>query len=242
MQGVINNGIYGYTRWRHSDLLTSITSWYDKRFNTAINSTDIIYSPSVLYSISTLVKLKSNVGDKVMFFTPAYDAFFNTISYNERVIVEEKLELVDNEFVINFKSFEENIKDCAILLFCSPHNPVGKVWSLEELEKISEICKRNNVFIISDEIHMDVVFKKKHIPFIKVDNEVAIVTSPTKTFIFPGFIFSYAIISDKSLKERFEFQLKQADGLSSCSIPGLHATMYAYNHLGDYVDEMNDYI
>lgn len=240
----LSNGIYGYTRWRHEDFTNSVVKWYDKRFDYKIENNWVIYSPTVIYSLAELIRLTSSVGDKIMLLTPAYDAFFNVVNENERTLVTSDLVVENSAYVINKTDFEQKIKDVKVLVMCSPHNPVGKVWDKEELEYIIEVCKTNDVFIISDEIHMDIVFNKKHLPILKVSDykNMAIITSATKTFNFPSLIFSYNVIRNDKLREKFELKLKQANGLSSCSIPGLHATMYAYNNLENYLDEMNTYI
>lgn len=240
----LSNGIYGYTRWRHDDFTNSVVGWYQKRFSYEVENKWIVYSPTVIYSLAELIRLTSEINEKIMLFTPAYDAFFNVVKENDRELVTSDLVIENTTYVINKLDFEEKIKDCKVLVMCSPHNPVGKVWNLEELEYVINICKENNVFLISDEIHMDITFKKKHIPILKVSeyDNMAIITSATKTFNFPSLMFSYNIIRNDIIREKFEVKLKQANGLSSCTIPGLYATMYVYNHLDTYLDEMNDYI
>ncbi len=244
----LTNGVYGYTRWRNEYLLSAIKSWYFKRFNLEIKEMNIAYSPTVIFSISMLLDILSNENDKVMTFIPAYDAFFKLIEDNNRVLVKSNMVLEGKKYVIDKEDFSSKIKNCSIFLLCSPYNPLGKLWDEEELEYIISECKKNNVKIISDEIHMDVSFKKRHIPLIKIgrklnySNNIIIVTSATKSFNFPGLLFSYLISDNEDLVNRFIEDLKQKKGLSSCTILGMHATAYAYNNLENWLEELNKYI
>ncbi len=244
LQEQLASGIYGYTRWNNQELLKSITSWYERRFNYKCDSKTIVYSPSVIYTIAKLIKLQSSENDGVLILTPAYDAFFKLIPENNRQLMTSELVLSNNQYQIDWVDFEVKIKKAAIFLHCSPHNPVGKVWSEAELKKIIEICKKHNVVIISDEIHMDFAYYNNHIPILKVgsslnyQNQITIATSATKSFNFPSLQFSYAIIPSVELHERFLRQLKYAEGLSSCPILGMHATMYCYNNLESWLEQL----
>lgn len=242
----VNHPIYGYTRWNNGDFQNSVTSWYQRRMDTNIDSKWIVYSPSVMYSVSQLIQIVSKEDDGVIIQTPGYDAFFKTIRGNNRQIVENPLNYKDGVYALDFEDLEEKLKlkNNSVLLLCSPHNPTGKVWSEDELIKIIELCAEYDVFIISDEIHMDVLRKNiQHHPILKFSiNNIAIVTSASKTFNFPGLIFSYAIIPDVVIQENFLYNLKNKDGLSSTSILGLEATMAAYNHSETWVDDLNIYI
>lgn len=131
-----------------------------------------------------------------------------------------------------------------VLLLCSPHNPTGRVWQKDELQRMIELARTHEVFIISDEIHMDIVRKgQRHQPIIDLlQKNVALVTSGSKTFNFPGLIYSYGIIPDSKLRDRFLTQLKEADGLSSTSIFGMTATIAAYDNESKWVDQLNDYL
>ncbi len=244
----LTNGVYGYTRWKNEYLLDAIKSWYLRRFNLEIKETNIAYSPTVIFSISMLLDILSNENDKVMTFIPAYDAFFKLIEDNKRTLIKSNMILENKKYVIDKEDFSKKIKSCSIFLLCSPYNPLGKLWDEDELEYIISECKKNNVKIISDEIHMDISFEKKHIPLIKIgrklnySNNIIIVTSATKSFNFPGLLFSYLISDNEELINIFIEDLKQKKGLSSCTILGMHATAYVYNNLEGWLEELNDYI
>lgn len=241
----INHKIFGYSRWNHDDFKNSIESWYKKRFSCEINKEWIVYSPSVIYAASKFIEMKSEKGDGVLINTPGYDGFFKMILGNERRIISSPLKNINGKYEIDFEDFEKKCRETKIFLLCSPHNPVGKVWTDEELTKIIEICKKNNVFIISDEIHMDIVYNKKHIPIISLGKDylenIVLCTSASKTFNIPAFTGSYLFIPSEKNREDFFKILKERDALSSPSILAVIATITAYNKCGYWVDELVKY-
>lgn len=242
----LSHDIFGYTRWNHPTLKDSISSWYKKRFNSQIKTDWLVYSPSVIYSISQLIMSQSSPGDGVLIQTPAYDAFYKTISANQRQIIENPLDYEDGTYKINFELLEQQLATptTKILLLCSPHNPTGRVWKKTELQQIIELCATHQVFIISDDIHMDVLRQgQRHLPVTNLSTAgLAICSSASKTFNIPGLIFSYVIIPDQKVRETFLTLLKNKDGLSSSSIFGMHATIAAYTHCDYWVDDLTRYI
>lgn len=242
----VNHGVFGYSRWNHDDFKKTVKHWYKDRFDSLISLDWIAYSPSVIYSVSQLINMMSAENDGVIIQTPAYDAFFKTIRANNRVIVENPLTFDGENYTIDFDDLEIKLQNPCnkILLFCSPHNPTGRVWSVEELQRLTELCLKYDIFIISDEIHMDVVRQGvTHNPIInKVQTKVALLTSGSKTFNFPGLLFSYIIIPDKETREGFLRRLKAKDGLSSPSILGMLATMEAYKHCQNWLQALNQHI
>lgn len=242
----INHKIFGYSRWNHDDFKNSIENWYKKRFSCEINKDWIVYSPSVIYAVSKFVEMKSEKGDGVLINTPGYDGFFKMILGNERKIISSPLKNINGKYEIDFEDFEKKCREAKIFLLCSPHNPVGKVWTEKELAKIIEICKKNNVFIISDEIHMDIVYNKKHIPIVSLGKDylenIVLCTSASKTFNIPAFTGSYLFIPSEKNREDFLKILKERDALSSPSILAVIATMTAYNECEYWVDELIKYI
>ena len=189
--------------------------------------------------------MKSEKGDGVLINTPGYDGFFKMILGNERRIISSPLKNINGKYEIDFEDFEKKCREAKIFLLCSPHNPVGKVWTEKELAKIIEICKKNNVFIISDEIHMDIVYNKKHIPIVSLGKDylenIVLCTSASKTFNIPAFTGSYLFIPSEKNREDFLKILKERDALSSPSILAVIATMTAYNECEYWVDELIKY-
>lgn len=248
LQQRITHPVFGYTRWNHHVFKESIQLWYHTRFAYEVDSDWIVYSPSVIYSISKLIELKSAIGDHVVIQTPAYDAFFKLIQAQERTLIETKLLYQENYYTIDFNDLELKLKhpNCSIFLLCSPHNPTGRVWTKEELSRLIALCEKYGVFLISDEIHMDILRKdQQHIPIFKQglnQNNLALCTSASKTFNTPGLIASYLMIPDPVVREQFLLLLKNRDGLSSTSIFGMLSTITAYNECEDWLNQLNHYL
>ncbi|WP_300280356.1 MalY/PatB family protein [Peptacetobacter sp.] len=246
LKSVLEHQIFGYTRWNHDDFKNSIVNFFKKRFDTEVKKDWVIYSPSVMYSVSLLIKLLSKDNDIVATFNPMYDAFFNVIEGNNRKIGKVDLIEKDGKFYIDFNKLEEMLKKSKLLLLCSPHNPTGKVFTEKELVKIVKLCKKYSIKIISDEIHMDIILgEKKHNPiikFLKEYNDLYLVSSGSKTFNYPALICSYAIIPNDNIKEEFLTTTRKKEFLNSASIPGMYATMISYNECDDYIEELVAYI
>lgn len=242
----MNHPVFGYTRWNHHELKEAIKQWYQSRFDTLLEEEWIMYTPTVIYAVSTLIQMLTKKGEGVVLQTPAYDAFFKVIQDNDRLLVENPLIYEENQYRIDFTNLEEKLArpENKVLLLCSPHNPTGRVWKQWELEKIVALCRQYSIFLLSDEIHMDILGRgQRHIPITRFNYEqVAIVTSGTKTFNFPGLTFAYALIPNLGLREHFQRKLKNADGLSSTNIFGMLATMSAYRYCSHWVDELNYYL
>ncbi|KRN27923.1 cystathionine beta-lyase [Lactobacillus selangorensis] len=238
--------IYGYSRWNHSDYKDSIVNWYKKQHDVDMNPDWIAYSPSVGFSVASMIRLNSQPGDGVVVFTPMYDAFYNIIQGNNRRIAAVRLLAADKDYKIDWDTLELYLKDPnnTVFLLTNPHNPTGKVFSKSELTKLAQLCKRNNVFIVSDDIHGDIVYEgAKYIPITSVTTEkVTICTSASKTFNIPGLIGSYMFCPEPELLNRFLFELKQKNALSSVSIFGMMAQMAAYNHSDEYLTELKAYL
>ena len=241
----VNHGVFGYSRWNHEDFKNSIEFWYKLRFNYQIDKEWILYAPSVIYSVAKFIEMKSGKGDGVLIFTPAYDGFFKVIGDNDRKIISSPLIKNGNNYEVDFEDFEKKCKEAKIFLMCSPHNPVGKVWSKEELEKIISLCKKYNIFIISDEIHMDIVYKGKHTPILEVAGDyiesITICTAASKTFNIPALGGAYILCTTNLDRDEYLRILKNKEALSSPSILGVIATIVAYNQCGYWVDGLLKY-
>lgn len=243
---VAHHQIYGYTRWNHHDFKSSITGYFQRHFDTHIEEDWILYSPSVMYSVSLLIRLLSKRHDKVLTMNPMYDAFINVIKENDRELVSHNLIATDKSYEIDFDVFEKQARQCQILLLCSPHNPTGRIWSDEEMRKMIDICKKYHLKIISDEIHMDIQIQtKKHQPLLKYINlyeEMYTASSSSKTLNTPGLIGSYVMIPNEKIRDKFLGITRRRDFLNSASIFGMYATMIGYTRCDDYIEQLNEYI
>nr|WP_307775677.1 aminotransferase class I/II-fold pyridoxal phosphate-dependent enzyme [uncultured Cetobacterium sp.] len=238
----VQHGIFGYSRWNHSDYKTSIVNWYKSRYKTNIKEDWVVYSPAVIYSISVIIEMIVGKSGKVMTHTPRYDGFTKIL---EKYTVYN-IPLTENnigEFLTDFDLIEKGFKDgVKLFLLCNPENPTGKVWKKEELEKLVELSKKYGVLIISDDIHMDIV-RREVTPILKLDSiSSLIVSSASKTFNTPSLGGSYCIIPDDNLRERFVDHIKNTDAVSSPAILGVISTMVAYNECSYWVDSLNEYL
>lgn len=245
----VKRGFFGYTRWNHLDYKKSIQRWFQQEFTCGLEAEWVVYSPSVIYSLSVCMQLLSQAGEKIMTFTPCYDAFFNCISENQRELIAFSLTNHEERFSIDFAALEKVFatERPAIFLLCNPHNPTGRVFSEEELTSLIQLCNQYQVAIISDEIHMDVRRPgKKHLPILtfidQIDVPVVLLSSASKTFNSPGLGGSYALFPEVALREKFLRVLKGRDGLSSIPYPALLATMDCYNNQKKWVEELNQTI
>ncbi|EMH3444057.1 pyridoxal phosphate-dependent aminotransferase [Vibrio harveyi] len=241
----LEHPVLGYSRWNHEDFKSAIRYWYQTRFDCEIDTQQVVYGPSVIYIVSKLIEQWSQPGQGVVFHTPAYDAFDKMIEGQGRACVRSPLIKQQGRFEIDWQDLETKLADQnnTVLLLCSPHNPTGRVWNQSELEKMAELCNQHQVKVISDEIHMDVSFKR-HIPYVGFgcSQDWAVVTSASKSFNIPALNGAYALIADSPTRERYLHKLKEVDGLSSPSIMGVLGTMAAYHHGEPWLKALNEYV
>lgn len=238
---------YGYTGIEGSDFFKSIADWNKNRYGRSVNENDILYSPGVVFSIACAVNAFTKPGDGIIIQTPVYYPFKRTIEKNYRTVVENPLIKSGNSYVMDFDNLslsasDENVK---MIILCSPHNPVGRVWNKAELKRLNDICFQNDVLIVADEIHSDLLRAGvDFVPAAKVGNpdNVVTVNAPSKTFNIPGLMSSWVIIENDSLKTRWK---DEAYGRSGMSIPnpfGLNASIAAYTQCDDWLVQVKDYI
>ena len=193
-------GIYGYTDSK-DDYFQAVASWYQDYFDWKVEKKWLVKTPGIVFAIGIAIQALSKEGDAVMIQQPVYYPFSAVIKDNNRTLVINELVLKDGHYEIDFEDFEQKIIQNKVKLFilCSPHNPVGRVWTYDELHKLGEICIKHDVKVISDEIHSDFVYEgRKHHVFTTVDSafeEISIIcTAPSRLLIwrdcrFPIFLF-----------------------------------------------------
>lgn len=245
MHRKINHGIFGYSK-NDENYFNAIKNWYSTNFNTELKQEWLITTPGVVFALATAVKTITNENDYVLINNPVYYPFTEVVEDNKRKIISSNLILIDNHYEIDFNDFENKIKQYKIKLFllCSPHNPVGRVWTENELDQIIEICKRYNVFIVSDEIHSDFVWKGNHICLLKYENyqnNIILCTAPTKTFNLAGLQVSNIFIPNAEVRQKFQLELWNT-GYSLINIMGLVACQSAYEKGQKWLDELRDYL
>lgn len=241
LQNKLSTGNLGYDTV--NGYYESVVKWMRNRHNVDINVEDVVYTPGVVTAINFLLKILIKENDKVLVQSPVYHSFFRVLSENKFDVVQSELFIKDNRYEIDFDEFENKISTgVKVLILCNPHNPIGRVWTKEELERIVEICESYKVFIISDEIHSDLVFKGyKHTslttvaPYYK-DNIVTL-TAPSKTFNLAGLYVSNAIITDEKLRSRYKELFS-----TTPNVLGAEALIAAYNKGETWLEELLEYI
>ncbi|WP_171863771.1 MalY/PatB family protein [Enterobacter kobei] len=242
----INHGVFGYSRWKNDEFLAAVAHWFHQRFNSHIDIETIVYGPSVIYMVSELIRLWSAPGDGVVVHTPAYDAFYKAIEGNGRHVVPVEMEKHASGWLGNMAALEAALAkpENRILLLCSPQNPTGKVWTREELTHMAELCARHNVAVISDEIHMDMVWGgHRHTPWNEVARgKWALLTSGSKSFNIPALTGAYGLIGEEESRNGYLSALKGRDGLPSPSVLALTAHIAAYQQGAPWLDALRHYL
>lgn len=228
----IDHGIFGYTT-TDEQLDRTVQQWLVKQHGWEIDPDWLIYSPGVIPTIHMTILTQTDPGDKILIQTPVYHPFQQIIKSHQRELVTNPLIFHEGRYTIDFIDLEEKFKQgVKVMLFCSPHNPVGRVWTKEELTEILALAEKYQVLIISDEIHADLVYKPaKHIPIGSLDSTISeqIIScfSPTKTFNLAGLQVSYAVIPDKKLRKEI-LAIFAKYGLNSLNTLGITALDAAY--------------
>lgn len=239
--------IFGYSEVQ-TDYFNIVNNWMIKHHNWETKEEWLIKTPGVVFALAMAVKAYTNVGDKILVQYPRYYPFSETIEDNGRRVVSSDLILgEDNRYHIDFEDFENKIKDNNIKLFflCNPHNPVGRVWTKEELTRIGDICVKYGVTVVSDEIHHDFVFKGEHTVFAGIKKEFENITitctSPSKTFNLASMLISNIFIANNDLRYRFKREIDAA-GISQLGVLGLVATEAAYSQGEEWYQAVKKYI
>ena len=226
----------------------SVREFLLRRHNFKIENDWIVCVGGVVFAINTAIRAFTELGDKVIIQTPVYYPFSASVNNNGRVIADNPLVINNGKYEMNFTELEEIASQdhVKMMLLCSPHNPVGRVWTKEELQKVGEICLKNNVILVSDEIHFDILRAgQEHTVINNVDESfgknTVICTAVSKTFNLAGLGTSNIIISDEKLRETFKDQLSK-DGYSCINCVSRPATIAAYTKCDYWIDAMRKYV
>ena len=243
----VEHGVFGYTMVPDSSY-DAIINWFDNRHGWHINRDWILYTTAVVPALSCALKALTLPGEKVLVQTPVYNCFFSSIVNSGCLVEENRLVRDGNSYSIDFEDFEKKCKDEKVTVFvlCNPHNPAGRVWTADEMAKMNEICQRNGVKVIADEIHCEIVMPGyKYIPFASVSDDClansVTLQSPTKGFNIAGLQIANIVCSDEIVRKR----INRAININEvCDVNpfGVVALQAAYNESADWLDQMNAYV
>ena len=247
MQECVAHGAFGYSVPK-AEYYEIVANWFRTRFGWDAKGEWIVKTPGVVFALSVAIRALTSKGDAIMIQQPVYYPFKAVIIDNERVCINNPLVLTDGRYEMDFADMEKKIVENQVKMFilCSPHNPVGRVWTVEELTKVVEICKRHDVFIVSDEIHCDFVYPgHEHTVLAKLTEDylehVIICTAPSKSFNLAGLQLSHIFIPDERVREKFSKQLHIIP-YDESGILALVAGRAAYEKGADWMDELKKYL
>lgn len=247
LQRRIEHGIFGYTRVPEA-YYEAVTNWFTRRHHWTIHPEWIIYTSGVVPAVSAVIKALTAPGDKVLIQTPVYNCFFSSIRNNGCETVTTPLIYESNTFAVDFDDLERKAADpkVKVMLLCNPHNPAGRVWTREELTRIGEICIRNGVTVVSDEIHCELVFGGyMYTPFASLSEEFlrhsVTCLSPSKAFNIAGLQIANIVCADACTRSKID---KAININEVCDVNpfGVIATIAAYNEGEEWLLQLLDYL
>lgn len=238
------NSVYGYSV-DSDELYQSIINWQKTRHNWEIQKENIFMTNGVVPAYSACIEAYSEIGDEVIIQTPVYPPLFKCVTANDRKVVTNELKEENGYYTMDLDDLKSKITSkTKILCLCSPHNPVGRVWSKEELETLADICIEHNIKIVSDEIHSDITFKK-FIPLASISQKIANITitlnSAGKTFNIAGLNCAYAISKNKDILDSFK-KIAIKREIQSINFFGFISTKAAYENGAQFLDELKEYL
>lgn len=243
----VRHGIFGYTKVP-KEYYDATLEWFHRRHRWQMEREWILYTTGVVPALSALIKALTNPGDRVLVQTPVYNCFFSSIRNNGCELVTSELICENGIYLMDYADMERKMQDpkLKVMLLCNPHNPVGRVWTREELTRMGEICLRNGVFVIADEIHCELVHPgHTYTPFASIDGEFlnhsATCLSPTKAFNLAGLQIANIIIADSEICRRTDraININEVCDVNPFGVEGLIA---AYNEGEAWLDELNGYL
>lgn len=245
----VDRRIFGYTVYDNKEYKSAVTGWFQRRYGWEIDPEDIFFSPGVVPGFTVLINILSEPGDGVIVQQPVYYPFTIKIEANDRRVVNNALIYRDGHYEMDYEDLEQKLADPANkgILFCSPHNPVGRVWTEKELRRLVDLCKKYGKWIIADEIHCDLTRKGvTHHPLLKVagdyQDHIFACTAPSKSFNLAGMSMSNIIIPNKSFHKKYTDWITVRNGNDVISPFGQVATVAAYTEGEEWLEQVRDYI
>lgn len=247
LKGTVEHGIFGYSNAK-GDYYEAVAGWFKRHFGFETEPDWLVRTPGVVFAFSVAVRCFTLPGDAVLIQPPVYYPFFSAIERNGRTVVENPLVLRGGHYEIDFDDFECKIRENSVKMFilCSPHNPIGRVWTAEELKKMGEICKKYGVFVVSDEIHCDFTLPDHpHTVLLsacpELKDSAIVCTAPSKTFNLAGMQASNIWIPNEENRRLFQTEM-DCVGYHNISLFGLVAAKAAYSGGEDWLRECKAYL
>ena len=245
----IDQRIFGYTGYDNDEVKQAVYSWYQRRFGWEIDKTAMFFSPGVVPAIAFLVNALTEEGDGIIIQKPVYYPFGAKIEANHRRVVNNPLIRTGDTYVMDYDDLDRKFADPTVkgMIFCSPHNPVGRVWTEEELRKLVDIAKKYDKWIVTDEIHCDLTrVGVTHHPLLKIapeyEEQIIACTAPSKTFNMAGMQFSNIIIPNPEYQKLWTEYIDARYSVAICNPFGLAAIVAAYNEGEEWLEQVREYI
>ena len=247
LHALAEHGIFGYTGVKDA-YFSAVHNWYAQRFGWETQRSWLVTTPGVVFAIAIAIRAFTQKGDAILIQQPVYYPFANKVTENDRQLVVNPLVLKNGRYEMDFADMERKIVDYHVkmLLLCSPHNPVGRVWTKEELLRVGEICQKHGVLVVSDEIHADFTYAgHTHRVFASVKSEFAdftiTCTAPSKTFNLAGLQNSNIFIPNRQLRHAYKKELS-ACGCGGTNCMGMAACQAAYEAGADWLEQLKQYL
>ena len=247
LKKAVDHGIFGYSRADES-YFDAVAAWYQKRHHLTLQPEWMTCTPGIVFALSIAVRAFTQEGDAVLIQPPVYHPFSRAILRNKRTLVENPLVLKDGHYEMDLEDLEQKVLDehVKLMILCNPHNPVGRVWTREELTALADICLRHHVYVISDEIHGDFVWQgHEQTPYASISEDACLhsmmCTAPSKTFNLAGMATSNLFIPDPEMRRKFRSELLDV-GQENMNRLGLFACRAAYEGGGEWLDQLIGYL
>ena len=241
----VRHGIYGYSE-PDAAYFSAVQTWFAKRFNWNVEQKWLSITPGVVAALYIAVRAVTGAGDNILIQQPVYYPFESSVRQTGRKLLVNELVYANGRYTIDFDDFEAKAKQAKLFVMCNPHNPVGRVWTLDELVRMGEICLRYGVLVIADEIHQDFIFPGHcHLAFSALDPRFADITitctAPSKTFNLAGLQLANIFIPNEMLRSKFRREYAIC-GLSQPAVMGLAACKAAYQGGEEWLEALIDYL
>lgn len=245
MHRCVDIGCFGYAPPEKERYDKAVVQWMRQRHNWDVEMSQCIQTTGVVTAMGMAIRALTQPGDGVIVQTPVYPPFSNSVKNNGRKLIENPLKCENGVYTMDFEDLNKKAADAKLLMLCSPHNPVGRVWTRDELKTLGEICRKHNLYVLSDEIHFDLDYDHRHTVFTLAAPELAdrsiICTAPSKTFNLAGLQASNIWIPDAAVRERFQAERNRI-GYSELNTMAVIACQAAYESGAEWLEQCKAYL